>query len=108
MKKEINIEKIIKKVQTDADKKSERRFEGMMEVINNNFEKVTEQFKIVFEKLDYHSQTLDSHTEMIGNLTMDMTEVKSDIKDIKSSLDSKVDKKHFVDLDRRVRILEKK
>ena len=91
------IEKIIKKVQGEADKKNERRFDGMMEVINEKFKIIQEQFSAVFEKLD--------------NISMDMTEIRSDIKDtpfqIKFLRDFKLDKKHFVDLEGRVRVLEK-
>ena len=92
------IEKIIKKVQGEADKKNERRFDGMMEVLNEKFKIIQEQFSAVFEKLD--------------NVSMDMTEIKSDIKDtpfqIKFLRDFKLDKKHFVELEGRVRKLEKK
>ena len=91
------IEKIIKKVQGEADKKNERRFDGMMEVINEKFKIIQEQFSAVFEKLD--------------NISMDMTEIRSDIKDtpfqIKFLRDFKLDKKHFVGLESRVRVLEK-
>jgi ABC-type transporter Mla subunit MlaD len=112
MTKEIDIEKVIKRVQNEADKKNERRFDGMMEVMNDNFKKVEDLFKGVFEKLDAHSKILDSHTEQIGNVLVDLNAVKIDIGqvryDIALTLDRKLDKKHFVDLDRRVRILEKK
>ena len=99
------VEKIIRKVQNEADTKSGWRFKGMMEVINDNFKKVAEQFKGAHEKLD-------SHTEEISNLTMDMMEVKSDVKTIKfemvAVMDTKADRKHIVDLDHRTRTLEKK
>ena len=52
------IEKIIKRVQGEADKKNERRFDGMMEVINDNFKIVAEQFKGVHVKLDSHTQEI--------------------------------------------------
>ena len=91
------IEKIIKRVQSEADKKNERRFDGMMEILNEKFKIIQEQFETIFEKLD--------------NVSMDMTEIKSDIKDtpfqIKFLRDFKLDKKHFVGLEGRVRVLEK-
>ena len=95
------IEKIIKKVQGDAD----RRFGVMMDEINSSFKIVADQFKGVFEKLDDHGEKLD-------NLTADMAEVKSDLRGVNLTIkhlnDSKLDKKHFADLDGRLRKLEKK
>ena len=119
MAKELDIKKIIKEVQTEADKKSQKRFDGMMEVIKEDFKIVKEQFKGVYERFDKIDRTLDSHTEEIGKLEvnveairMDVEEIKSDTKriklDINFQLENKVDKKHFVSLDNRIRTLEKK
>ena len=62
------------------------------------FEIVRDEFKGIFEKLD--------------NISIDITEMKKDISETKFHIitvkDTKVDKKHFVDLDLRVRRLEKK
>ena len=111
MKKEVDIEKIIKRVQTEADKKNERRFGVMMEEINDGFKLVKDAFKGVYERFDKIDETLESHKESVANLSMDMTEVKSDLGqvkfDIKFMVENKVDKKHFVALDERVRRLEK-
>ena len=147
MAKEISIKKIIKEVQTEADKKNQRRFDGMMEEVNNSFRKVEDQFKGVFQKFDEIDErfdevdnrfnevdkrfnevdkrfnevdkrfdkidkTLDSHTEQIANILVDLNTVKLNMQDtkheVKIDIDKKVDKKHFVDLEGRVRILEKK
>ena len=62
--------------------------------------------------LSIHTKKLNSHTEQIGNILMDTTELKYDMNGVKLDmslfLDKKVDKKHFIDLDTRVRVLEKK
>jgi|GEM_PF-2247070 len=61
--------------------------------------------------LDEHTKKFDSHTEQIGALLMDSTEIKSRLNklqlDVSFDLDRKVDKKHFVDLELRMRKLEK-
>ncbi len=105
MTKELDIKKIITQVQTEADKKNQKRFDGMMEVLNDKFKVIQEQFMGVHEKLD-------SHTEMIGNVAMDLTEVKSDLLlvklEVQNLIQDKVENKHFVALEGRVRILEKK
>src|SRR3989344_1903825 len=131
------IEKIIKKVVIESDKRFEKRLkhhtEALVEVLDDKFKIVSEQFKGVYEKFDNinesfdslektldshtsilnsHTDTLDSHTERVGNIMMDMTEVKRDVKEIKYEivvrLNNKVDKKHLIVLDQRVRRLEKK
>ena len=90
--------KITKKTRLDSDKTVNDRIDGFAEVFDKKFKIVIDQFKSVFEKLD--------------NLSMDMTEIKFGMRDvpfqIKFLRDSKLDKKHFVDLDQRVRRLEKK
>ena len=107
-----DIEKIIKKVQSDSHKKMEKLFKLHREYNDDKFKVVDEKFKSIDQKLDGNTKILNSHSEQIANLTMDMMEVKRDIKDIKFEvqlvLDKKVDKKHFVDLEGRVRVLEKK
>lgn len=77
---------------------------------------LTEEFQhrvsAIGEQYGDIKKTLDSHSGQVANLTMDMMEVKSDVRqiklDIKLNLNDKVDKKHFVDLEGRVRVLEKK
>ena len=94
MAKEIDIKKILKD-----------QTEKLIEVFDDKMKIVEDGFKIIYQKLN-------SHEEQTANLTVDMMEVKSDIKqikfDIKMNLDNKIDKKHFVELDTRVRRLEKK
>ena len=94
MAKELDIKKVLKD-----------QTEKLIEVFDDRIQTVQEEFNGINKKLD-------SHTEQIANLTMDMVEVKSDIRqikfDIKMNLDNKLDKKHFVDLEQRVRKLEKK
>lgn len=110
------IEKIIKKVQLESDKRLEkilkRHTGALLEEFQDRVSGIAEQYGDIKNTLDHHTEMLDIHTEMIGSLATDMTEVKSDIRDIKSQikliLDTKADKKDFVNLDRRVSILEKK
>ena len=98
------IEKIIKKVQGDDDKKNERRFDGMMEVLEEKFEIIQEQFSGVHKKLD-------SHSDQIANILVDLSDVKLNMRkvsyDVAMDLDRKINKKHFVDLEGRVRVLER-
>ncbi len=78
--------------------------EQLIEIFDDRIQTVQEEFNGINKKLD-------SHSDQIANLTMDMLEVKSDLKqvkfDVKMNLDNKVDKKHFVNLEGRVRVLEK-
>ena len=78
--------------------------EQLIEIFDDRIQTVQEEFNGINKKLD-------SHSDQIANLTMDMLEVKSDLKqvkfDVKMNLDNKVDKKHFVDLELRIRKLEK-
>ncbi len=89
-----------------------KRYIGaIMEEVRDGFKLQKEQSDGINQKLEEINTTLDSHSNQIANLTMDMLEVKSDTKqiklDIKLNLNNKIDKKHFVDLEGRVRILEK-
>ena len=88
-----------------------RHVGAIMEEVRDGFKAQNEQTMGVIERLDRMEKTLDSHSNQIANLTMDTMEVKSDVRqiklDIKLNLDRKVDKKHFVDLEGRVRELEK-
>jgi hypothetical protein len=125
-----NIEKIIKRVQTESDKRLEKMLKRHTGVLVEEFQHrvaaIGEQYKGIKNTLDAHTETLDSHTEQIGKLMVKMTsvesevkelradnlEMKSDIKqvklDIKFDLDRKIDKRQFIDLEGRVRVLEKK
>lgn len=86
--------------------------EQLVEIFDDRIKVVTEQYGDIKNTLKFHTETLKSHSEQIANLLMDTTELKYDVKqiklDIKIDLQNKVDKKHFVDLDQRIRKLEKK
>jgi|SRR3989344_7138103 len=76
-----------------------KRYTGVLvEEFQDRIKVIGEQFSGVSEKVD--------------NIAMDMAKVQSDIRDIKFDvkfgLKDKVDRRHFVDLDTRVRRLEKK
>lgn len=100
-----------KKVKT-LDKNAQNRFEGYVEDVNDRFKATGEGMTGINEKLSRMEKTLDSHTEQIGAILMDSTEIKSKLNkiqlDVSLDLDKKVDKKHFVDLELRMRKLEHK
>jgi septation ring formation regulator EzrA len=131
------IEKIIKKVQLESDKRVEKMLKrhtgALVEEFQHRVSAIGEQYGSIQKTLNGHTKTLNSHTEQIGKLMVKMTSVESEIKDIKSDvknlradnlemrsdikqvkfdikfdLDRKIDKTQFVDLEGRVRILEKK
>ena len=137
MKKEIDIEKIIKRVQSESDKRLEKTLKchtgALLEEFQGRVSGIAEQYGDIQKNIKEIKITLESHTEEIGKLKvgmeenrldvkdmksdikeirMDLIETKRDIKDVKfwvtGGLKNKVDNKHFVDLDSRVRILEKK
>lgn len=87
-------------IKSDADIK---RYTG---ALNENFKGqvkvIAEQYGDIKKTLDDHSKTLASHTEMVGTLLVDMTVVKEDVKSVKESLKTKVNRKRFVELERRV------
>jgi len=103
------IEKIIKKVQSDSDKRLEKILKQHTGVLIEEFQ---HRVSAIGEQYSDIQKTLDSHSNQIANLSMDIMEIKSGVRDIKLDikldLDRKVDKKHFVDLEGRVRVLEKK
>lgn len=113
------IEKIIKKVQSEADKKNQANLQKLKNEIKKEFGNQTgvliEEFQhrvsAIGEQYPDIKKTLESHSNQIANLLMDSTEIKSDVRDIKLrirlGLEDKVDRKHFVDLEGRVRILER-
>ena len=90
----------------------QNQIDHIVEIFDDRMEIVKDGFKSVHEKLDSHEKKIDNLSGKIDNLYMDMIEVKSDIGqikfDIKLQLENKVDVKHFVGLEQRVRILEKK
>ena len=97
-------------------KKIQNSGENIAKLLKDQTEKLIEVFddriQIVQEEFKGINRKLDSHEEQIGNIIVDMSEVKIKINDINYKvtfdLDRKIDKKHFVELDTRVRRLEKK
>ena len=90
----------------------ERYVGSVLEEVKDGFKVQKEHSDGINQKLKEIEKTLDSHSNQIANLTMDMMEVKRDIKeikfDIRTNQDRNVDKKHFVDLELRMRKLETK
>lgn len=86
--------------------------EKLVEIFDDRIKTVQEGFNGINKKLDSHTKILDSHTEQIGNILVDLSTIKINVNqisyDVRMKLDNKADKKHFVDLDQRVRRLEKK
>ncbi len=133
MAKELDIEKVIKKATQEFSKETKQHVDAMFEEfehrvktigepyvnLNKNFDKIDKRFDEIQNTLDMqskllqaHGKTLKSHTETLGLLYVDVSEMKSSVKDmpfqIKFLRDFKLDKKHFVDMDQRIRRLEKK
>ena len=84
-------------------------FQGRVKVIGEQFTGLNTKIDKIQETVDSHTKTLvshteilKSHTEMIGKLAEDMTTVKDDVKSIKESLKTKVSRKKFGELERRV------
>jgi uncharacterized protein (DUF885 family) len=106
------IEKIIKKMQTDSDKRMKRYLGSLDENTEHRFKATKEGLDGINEKLAKIEKTLNSHTEQIANILVDAHSIKLDMNDIKYqvklNLDRKVDKTNFVDLESRIRVLEKK
>jgi hypothetical protein len=111
----------MKKKNTRIQKRGE--FNVFVEKVNEIFDdkmKIVENgFKSVHEKLDSHTNEIADLkvevTDMKDRLDvaiMDIKEIKSDMKkvklDVNLDLERKVDRKHFIDLDQRVKKLEKK
>ena len=89
-----DIEKIIERVQSDSNKKTER-YLGILQ------EQTKDGFKIVKEGVDSINQRLDV-------VQSDIEIMKSDIGIIKTDLKQKVDRTEFATLERRVVRLESK
>ncbi|MEK7117253.1 MAG: hypothetical protein AAB861_00575 [Patescibacteria group bacterium] len=107
-------EKDTKTIKGYIDKVSKdfrNQIEGYIEHVDDKFKATSEGTMGIHEKLDRIEKTLDSHSERIANVLMDLADVKSDVRQVKMDvnfdLNRKVDKKHFVDLEGRVRVLEK-
>ena len=119
--------------ETDMKKILEDQTEKLTEIFDDRIKSVTEQYNDINKKFAKIDRTLNSHTEEIGKLKVgveetrinvsenkkdikeiriDSIEIKRDIKEVKfwvaTDSKNKVDKKHFVDLEGRVRKLEKK
>jgi hypothetical protein len=114
------IEKIIKRVQSDADKNNQKELQKLKIEIKKEFGSQTgvlvEEFQhrvaAIGEQYGNIKKTLDSHTEQIANILVDAHSIKLDMNDVKYqmklNLDRKVDKVNFVDIESRIRVLEKK
>jgi hypothetical protein len=100
-----DIEKIIKGVKSEIKKEFKTQTRVLLEEFQHRVSGIGEQYNGI-------QKTLDSHTEQIANILVDVKSVRLDMNDIRYktdvTLDRKVDKKLFVDLDSRVRNLEKK
>jgi len=130
---EKDIKKYIKQVRDEANKDMKRYTGALSEEFQGRVSAIAEEYKSINKNIKEIKRTLESHTEEIGKLKVDMEENRLDVKDMKSDikemrmdlietkrdikdvkfwvtggLKNKVDNKHFVDLDSRVRILEKK
>jgi len=106
------IEKIIKRVKDDANKDIKRHIKALFEEFDHRMKVVGELHADTPKQLKEIKRTLDSHTDQIGSILVDLSEIKINVRnvsyDVGVRLDNKLDKKHFVDLDQRVRKLEKK
>ncbi len=105
------IEKYIKKVRDDANKDMKHHIDTLWEEFNHRMIGVGEWHQALDKNIKDIKRTQGSHTEQIAAILMDTYELKSDMKEvklvIKNLLDRKVDKKYFVDLEHRVRVLER-
>lgn len=110
--KDADIKKYVKQVRKEANEDMKKYLGVLREDLGGQVKTVAEGFLDIKKTLNEHTKTLDSHTEQIGNILTDTMEIKSDLKqvklDVKFDLDRKVNKKLFVDLERRMRVLEKK
>lgn len=99
------IEKIIKKVQLDSDK----RMKNYLGVLN---EQTEDRFKATKEGFESINERLDKMQGNIDDIRIELRETKLKVQDVSYgvniTLDKKVDKKLFLDLDSRVKVLEKK
>jgi hypothetical protein len=93
-------DKQVKKI----DKNSDNRVQGYIENVNDRFKATNEGYSSINEKLDKMQGDID-------NITLELRDTKLKVQDISYNtnitLDKKIDKKLFLDLDNRVRVLEK-
>lgn len=110
--KDADIKKYIKQVRNEANKDMKNHIGALMEEVNDRFKATGEGMTHINERLNKMERTLNSHTEQIGSILTNTAEIKSRLNkielDVSLELDKKVDKKLFVDLNNRVRVLEKK
>jgi len=101
---EKDIKQYIKKVRGDANKDMERYLGSLNEHTDD-------RFKAIKEGQDGVNERLEKMQGDIDNITLELRDTKLKVHDISYNmnltLDKKVDKKLFLDLDSRVRILEK-
>ena len=101
MPKELDIKKLLKD-----------QTEKLTEIFDDRIKSVTEQYNDINDKFSKIDRTLKSHTQQIANILVDVGAIKIKMSDVdysvKMRLDRKIDKVNFVDLEGRVRKLEKK
>lgn len=107
-----DIEKIIKGIKNEIKKEFKIQTGVLVEEFQHRVSAIGEQYADIKKTLDEHTKTLESHNERLANALIDLNGVKIDMGNVSYEvtmhLDRKVDKKHFVDLEGRVRVLEKK
>lgn len=120
---ESQISKIIKKVQTESEKKMQKYLKNVLdrttqlfgihkEDADTKFKVISEQFKSIDQNSEEVRKNFQDVNNKLDNIIVDLSGIKIDMNDISykvaMNLDRKIDKKHFVDLEGRVRVLEKK
>jgi|SRR3989344_1399279 len=119
MKKEIGKQNNKRGHSTDEVKRYlgalKEHFDDKVKVVSDQFADVnrkldahTEKLDAHTEKLDSHTEKLNSHTEMIGKIMTDIEILKGDMSEVKNDLKQKIDRREFISLERRVRLLESK
>lgn len=100
-----HIARLVKKSDEDIKRHTgalSEEFKGQVEIVAEQYGDLQKDVSGIKKTLEDHSKIFVSHTEMIGTLLVDMTTVKVDVKSIKESLKTKVSRKKFVELERRV------
>ena len=101
MAKELDIKKMLKD-----------QTEKLTEVFDDRIKAVTEQYNGIQKTLKSHTEEIAEIKVNVEEIRIDVMEVKSDVKTIKfemvAVMNTKADKKLIIDLDHRVRHLEKK
>lgn len=115
-----------KESKKEFSKEEMRRYVGSLsEKYQDDIKTIKEGVVSLLKSSARQEKTLESHSDQIARLTTDTTVVKSDVKelrsdmmevkhditqlklDVKIDLNRKIDKNVFVDLESRVRVLER-